>query len=59
LRDALSPEYTVTRSSADIAIVGGGVAGLSAALALADTGLDVVLLADVRAGEASPAAAPG
>ncbi len=33
------------------------MAGLSAALALADTGLDVLLLADVRAGEASPAAA--
>ncbi len=47
----------MTLSSADVAIIGGGVAGLSAALALADTGLDVVLLADVRAGEASPAAA--
>lgn len=47
----------MTHSSADIAVIGGGVAGLSTALALADTGLDVVLLADVRAGEASPAAA--
>jgi len=56
LRHALSAQDTVTHSSADIAIIGGGVAGLSAALALADTGLDVVLLADVRAGEASPAA---
>lgn len=46
----------MTRSSADIAVIGGGVVGLAAALALADTGLDVVLLADVRAGEASPAA---
>jgi glycine oxidase len=46
----------VTHSSADIAVVGAGVSGLATALALADTGLDVVLLADVRAGEASPAA---
>ena len=46
----------MTHSSADIAVIGGGVAGLTTALALADTGLDVVLLADARAGEASPAA---
>ncbi|MDZ7630887.1 MAG: FAD-dependent oxidoreductase [Gemmatimonadaceae bacterium] len=46
----------MTHTSADIAVVGAGVAGLASALALADTGLDVVLLADVRAGEASPAA---
>ncbi len=46
----------MTHSSADIAVIGAGVAGLCAALALADTGLDVVLLADARAGEASPAA---
>jgi glycine oxidase len=46
----------VTHSSADIAVLGAGVAGLSAALALADTGLDVALISDARAGEASPAA---
>lgn len=46
----------MSHSNADIAVVGAGVAGLAAALALADTGLDVVLLSDARAGEASPAA---
>ncbi|MBC7843088.1 MAG: FAD-dependent oxidoreductase [Gemmatimonadaceae bacterium] len=43
-------------TSADVAVIGAGVAGLASALALADAGLDVVLLADARAGEASPAA---
>lgn len=37
-------------------MVGAGVSGLATALALADAGLDVVVLADARAGEASPAA---
>lgn len=47
----------MTHSTADIAVIGAGLAGLCSALALADTGLDVVLLGDVRAGEASAAAA--
>jgi glycine oxidase len=46
----------VTHASADIAVVGAGVSGLCAALALADTGLDVALISDARSGEASPAA---
>lgn len=46
----------MSHTSADIAVIGAGVVGLSTALALADTGLDVVLLGDARAGEASPAA---
>jgi len=46
----------VSRTTADIAVIGAGVAGLSSALALADTGLDVALITDARAGEASPAA---
>lgn len=46
----------MSHTSADIAVIGAGVAGLCSALALADTGLDVVLLGDARAGEASPAA---
>jgi len=46
----------VSHTTADIAVIGAGVVGLATALALADTGLDVVLLGDARAGEASPAA---
>lgn len=46
----------MSHSSADIAVIGAGVAGLASALALADAGLDVVLISDARAGEASPAA---
>lgn len=46
----------MTHSSADIAVIGAGVSGLATTLALADRGLDVALLADARAGEASPAA---
>ena len=46
----------MSHTSADAAVIGAGVAGLCAALALADAGLDVVLLGDARAGEASPAA---
>lgn len=47
----------MTRTTADVIVIGSGVIGLAATIALADTGLDVVLLADVRQGEASPAAA--
>lgn len=46
----------MSHTTADIAVIGAGVAGLSSALALADTGLDVALITDARAGEASPAA---
>ena len=46
----------MSHTTADIAIIGAGVSGLSTALALADTGLDVVIVGDARAGEASPAA---
>ena len=46
----------MSHTSADVAVIGAGVAGLSTALSLADTGLDVILLSDARAGEASPAA---
>ncbi|HYW51263.1 MAG TPA: FAD-dependent oxidoreductase [Gemmatimonadaceae bacterium] len=46
----------MSSTTADIAVIGAGVAGLCTALALADTGLDVVLLGDARAGESSPAA---
>lgn len=46
----------MAHASADIAVVGAGMSGLCAALALADTGLDVALISDARAGEASPAA---
>lgn len=43
--------------TAGVAIVGGGLIGSSAALALADGGEDVVLIAQSRAGAASAAAA--
>lgn len=46
----------MSHTSADIAVIGAGVAGLASALALADAGLDVLVLSDARAGEASPAA---
>ncbi len=46
----------MSHTTADIAVIGAGVAGLASALALADTSLDVVILGDARAGEASPAA---
>jgi len=46
----------MTRTTGDVAVIGAGVAGLCSALALADAGLDVVLISDARAGEASPAA---
>ena len=46
----------MSHTSADVAVIGAGVVGLSAALSLADAGLDVIILSDARAGEASPAA---
>lgn len=46
----------MSHPTADVAVIGAGVVGLCSALALADSGLDVILLADVRAGEASAAA---
>jgi glycine oxidase len=46
----------VSRSTADVAVIGAGLAGLCTALALADAALDVLLVGDTRAGEASPTA---
>jgi glycine oxidase len=46
----------MTQARADVAVIGAGISGLCAALAVADTGPDVVLVADARAGEASTAA---
>ena len=46
----------MSHTSADVAVIGAGVIGLTTALSLADTGLDVALITDARAGEASPAA---
>jgi glycine oxidase len=43
--------------SADVAVIGAGLIGLSAAMALADQGLQVLLVGEPRAGEASPAGA--
>jgi len=45
------------RSSADVVVVGAGLVGLAATAARAARGARVLLLADVRRGEASPAAA--
>ena len=44
---------------ADVAVVGGGVAGLAAARELARRGLSVAVIEDNRAGSASRAAADG
>lgn len=44
-------------TTADVAIVGGGVIGLTAAFSCASVGLSVMLVDDRRPGEASPAAA--
>jgi glycine oxidase len=41
----------------DVVVIGAGLVGLCTALACADRGLEVVLLVDVRPGEASPSAA--
>ena len=46
----------MSHTGADVVVIGAGVAGLCTALSLADTGLDIVLIGDARAGEASPAA---
>jgi glycine oxidase ThiO len=43
--------------AAEVAVVGGGLVGLCAALALAERKLKVTIIAEHRAGEASPAAA--
>src|SRR5438552_12054232 len=40
----------------DVLVIGGGVIGLSSALALAERGLSVRLVSKARRGEASPAA---
>ena len=42
--------------SPDVVVIGGGLVGLACTLALAERGRRVLLLTDVRAGEASPAA---
>ena len=46
-----------TPSVADVTVVGAGLIGLTAALALADQGLDVLLAGNKHTGEASPAGA--
>jgi glycine oxidase len=48
---------TATPSVADVTVVGVGLIGLTAALALADRGLDVLLAGTSHPGEASPAGA--
>ena len=47
---------TAASPSPDAIVIGTGLVGLASALALADRGMRVLLLADVRRGEASPAA---
>ena len=47
----------MSEGRAEVIVVGAGLAGLTTALAVADRGASVLLLADVRRGEASPAAA--
>jgi glycine/D-amino acid oxidase-like deaminating enzyme len=47
----------VSQRGSDLIVVGGGVVGLAAALAAADRGLDVRLIAEHRSGQASWAAA--
>src|SRR5215210_962302 len=43
--------------SAEVTVVGGGVIGLTTAIALAERGVSVTLIGEHRSGEASPAAA--
>ena len=45
-----------SEASFDVVVIGAGLVGLCTALACADRGLSVLLLVDVRQGEASPAA---
>ena len=52
-----SPRKHAGSSGADVAVIGGGVIGLSTALALADAGAKVSLVGDDRPGAASGAAA--
>src|ERR1700722_7837192 len=47
----------VSQQGSDLIVVGGGIVGLAAALAAADRGLDVRLIAEHRPGQASWAAA--
>ena len=47
----------MSAGGAEVIVVGAGLAGLTTALALAERGAAVLLLADARRGEASPAAA--
>jgi glycine oxidase len=54
---AATPPTPPAPSAADVTVVGAGLIGLTAALALADRGLDVVLTGNEHAGEASPAGA--
>jgi glycine oxidase len=51
------PRKHADSSGADVAVIGGGVIGLSTALALSDAGALVALVADERPGAASGAAA--
>jgi len=44
-------------SVAGVTVIGTGLIGLTSALALAEQGLEVVLIGDTHAGEASPAGA--
>lgn len=44
-------------TSTDAVVIGGGLIGLTAAVAIADRGLSVTIVASARKGEASPAAA--